>query len=154
MFNASTFNASTFNASTVAVSLAISMGLASAGGCVAMNIPSQRLYDVDDGGGILGSWGGKTIDGHALPAGSSGDQSVHQIVGDQHVSPRDTLGNHHAGGNAVGCGDSHGGKIFFDEEFDDEFAVPDVDPVPWPRFHPIPTRPVFSPAPISGHGPY
>ncbi|MGB7329583.1 MAG: hypothetical protein WBD31_32210 [Rubripirellula sp.] len=107
--------------------------LISQSGCLALNVPSERLHDPTDAGGILGHWKNETVGGHHSPSDfGSGD-----------TSPADYNGE---------CLD--GGSLDVDpfgSDFDSEFGAGGGEPkppeVPWPRFHPVPTRPVFgSPA--------
>ena len=90
-------------------------------GCVALNIPSERFQDPTDHGGLLGSWdssGHSHANGidHAAASMDSGMQCIGG--GSLDVDPFDT---------------SEG-----------EYAVkPEPPKVPWPRFHPVPTQPVF-----------
>jgi hypothetical protein len=102
-------------------------------GCIAMNIPSQRFHDPDDHGGLLGHWrtGGNACGLHHQP------------------------GHGHGGGPCL-----DGGPLEVDP-FDpnvDADGQPKPPEVPWPRFHPVPTRPVFAKplagAPVTGsvHG--
>ncbi|MCM2372019.1 hypothetical protein [Aporhodopirellula aestuarii] len=95
-------------------------------GCLALGIPSERLHDPADRGGLLGDWNSD------VPYGPTeiGQELVHEGV--VLVTPDDGL-------------------------FCSEVSPLDVSPktgcaikpkekapeVPWPRFHPVPTRPVF-----------
>ncbi|MCG8649990.1 MAG: hypothetical protein MI861_09155 [Pirellulales bacterium] len=103
------------------------MGLLSQAGCVALNIPSQRLHDAGDKGGLFGHWRDRSVGTH-----------FHQQV-------------HHPAETLVIQPNLDGGPL--------EVAPFECDPVqggngkpaevPWPKFHPVPTRPVFgSPAQI------
>lgn len=124
---------------SVAAAMLLALTLAS-GGCVAMNIPSHRLHDAADRGGMLGGWLGSGANGGCH------DGSV---------------------GYGGGCHDNTFVDQAFGDDLTDERLVPPApkpDPVPWPRYHPIPTRPAFSPMPgqssapisevVSGAGPY
>ncbi|MFK8111918.1 MAG: hypothetical protein AB8B91_06935 [Rubripirellula sp.] len=89
-------------------------------GCVALNIPSQRFQDAQDHGGVLGHWRNH---GHL-------------------ATPTGTGHNHHHDGEACSF---DGGPLEVDP-FDpslDASSNPKQPEVPWPRFHPVPTRPVF-----------
>lgn len=117
-------------------------------GCVALNIPSERLYDADDDGGWLGGW----------------NKPKRLGVSEGAVS-RFVAGGEHSGSIPFETGFTDSAPVFdepsfgqvaygnpdeacFGEEFDPESeAEPDV---PWPRFHPIPTRPVFGGPPVLG----
>ena len=87
-----------------------------------MNIPSQRHHDPADRGGIFGDF----------RDGSGGvDHGTESIDG-------------HPSGCA-GCGQC----VDFDVEDDrdsDGRRKEKPPEIPWPRYHPVPTRPVFGPA--------
>ncbi|MCC9643400.1 hypothetical protein LOC71_14035 [Rhodopirellula sp. JC740] len=115
------------------------------GGCVALGVPSERLHDPDDHGGFFGDWrrgrphsnaqhtqnlieDGAVIvptDGHGVLCESGGCESSQSFVAGSGVldgvSPMDL--------------DPITGERFVEQEKPPE--------VPWPRFHPVPTRPVF-----------
>jgi len=90
------------------------------GGCVAMNIPSVRYDDPDDRGGPFGPQ--KKTDPETIAMHMDGGQSW------------DASGP----ASCVDCVD--------DDSWDGAGAEHSEKPpeVPWPRFHPLPTRPVFS----------
>ena len=90
-------------------------------GCVALNVPSQRYHDPVDGGGIFGGWTSSS------PTVQSHQASIY-----------------HPGSDIIdeGC---LGGSLEVDP-FDSDSSTdgnPKPPEVPWPRFHPVPTRPVF-----------
>jgi hypothetical protein len=90
-------------------------------GCLALNIPSVRYDDPSDRGGLLGPH--RPTDPHAA----------------LHADP-------HAAMNAESCDPAAchaSGDGLGDESFEGEQPPPPPE-VPWPRFHPLPTRPVFS----------
>lgn len=94
-------------------------------GCVALNIPSQRFHDATDQGGLLGHW-----------RGSSG-----RPIADNRLIESGTASEFH--GSSGICVD--GGPLDVDP-FDPTLDVdgnPKQPEVPWPRYHPVPTRPVF-----------
>jgi len=98
-------------------------------GCVAMNIPSERRGDPTDGGGLFGSWDRKTSIPHTTHPREASE-------GWEMTAPpcEDAF-----------CQDPFGGPLEIDP-FDtsvDSQGTPKAPEVPWPRFHPIPTRPVF-----------
>lgn len=110
------------------VALAI---LASSTGCVALNVPSQRHHDPTDDGGLLGHW--KT-NRSTVTVGSADHAGALDLVQEAGV-PVDSNGLHLV--NDQHCGDALCSV--------DGFAPPPPkEPeVPWPRYHPLPTRPVF-----------
>lgn len=81
-------------------------------GCIALNIPSQRLHDPGDQGGIAGPWHVK--DGNA-------DLPHHDV----------SLDGETACNSVCHCASEDG----WSHETEPE--------IPWPRFHPVPTRPIF-----------
>lgn len=90
-------------------------------GCVALNIPSQRFHDATDQGGLLGHW-----------RGGGGGPVVQQDS---------TAGQFHDSGGI--CVD--GGQLEVDP-FDptlDVYGYPKQPEIPWPRFHPVPSRPIL-----------
>jgi hypothetical protein len=92
------------------------------GGCVAFNIPSVRFDDPRDRGGILGPH--RQTDPEEL-------EMMREMAASESCGP---------GGIGGGICASQ-----FDEEDIDGGEKPETPPeVPWPRFHPLPTRPVFS----------
>ena len=94
-------------------------------GCVALGIPSVRYHDPEDRGGLLGP---QRPANSAEVAGAPGEQVV--VAGSD--APASCLGCNDLGGEG-GC------------EGDEPEKPPEV---PWPRFHPLPTRPVFSSPPL------
>jgi hypothetical protein len=101
------------------ISLSVFLGmLLTQVGCVALNIPSQRFHDPADKGGLFGHWNSN----HGHNAHHSTSHEFHDSCGP--------------------CLD--GGPL----EEDPLEQVPAEPEVPWPRFHPVPTRPIFG----SSHG--
>ena len=88
-------------------------------GCVALNIPSQRHHDPGDQGGLFGSWGGD----HRSEACRDPLQGQDACV--------------EGGGSSCGAATCQSCDF---EGVDPEVKLPEI---PWPRFHPVPTRPVF-----------
>ncbi len=86
-----------------------------------MGIPSVRYLDPEDRGGLLGP---QRPASPAEVAEASGGQVI--VAGSD--APASCLGCNDLGGEG-GCED------------DEPEKPPEV---PWPRFHPLPTRPVFS----------
>ncbi len=133
-----------------------------------MNIPSQRFADPDDRGGILGHWSKERpaevmseFDAEQLHSANetgiifdeiSGGIPCNQRLKSQQLSGQTCCedGNCIDGGalSADPFGDydpttsDHGG---FGPKKPKTKPAPEI---PWPRYHPIPTRPVFgAPAP-------
>ncbi|WP_146458311.1 hypothetical protein [Rubripirellula tenax] len=102
-------------------------------GCVALNIPSERAHDPADAGGILGPW----------KKGGASTASQHTVF--------DEFTNDSYSGDPS-CSD--GGALGFDPFDPNAIEGGQTEPpeVPWPRFHPVPTRPVFGAMPTAdGH---
>ncbi len=117
-------------------------------GCVALNIPSERLHDPTDNGGILGPW----RKAHIKQAHHESAEVAVMHVGD------DRVGLAHSASVEIGAGvhghvsDAHctssfcetdclGGPLEEDPFGDEKKPAPPE--IPWPRFHPVPTRPIF-----------
>ncbi len=130
-----------------------SMCLLTQGGCVALNIPSQRFHDNHDRGGPLGHLKGdhtlrldgivgSAISGRRGKVTDPGhNDSGHHDPGHQNLGLQSP--GHHASCLCMQCGDH-------DEFSDPSVAGPSagkLPDVPWPRFHPVPTRPVFGAPP-------
>ncbi len=95
-------------------------------GCVALNIPSQRLHDPTDHGGMFGPWKRNARPGRLFKEIIVGPPAANDCV--------DV------------CGDDFYGVQDFDTEFPGH-AEPTPE-VPWPQYHPVPTRPVFGGAAV------
>jgi len=95
-------------------------------GCVALSIPSQRFHDPADRGGIFGDFRGGGQRQGTSGAGH-GRHAASEFCGDA---------------DCTACGSS----LYATEEelHDDERHHEKPPEVPWPRYHPVPTRPVFS----------
>lgn len=107
-------------------------------GCVALNIPSHRFHDPTDHGGLLGHW---RTGGHGDPIGSGTTHSGGSIDNSIHTPHAIHADPCHQ--TAGFCLD--GGPLEADP-FDptlDANGNPRKPEVPWPRFHPVPSRPVF-----------
>lgn len=104
-------------------------------GCVALNLPSERYNDPTDHGGIFGGWETGVVD-PAATAANHHSANHHSVNGIDHVAAKIE--------SSVDC---IGGESLDVDPFDTangEYAKPPEPPeVPWPRFHPVPTRPVF-----------
>jgi hypothetical protein len=116
--------------------LGLTVCLASTGsGCVALNLPSDRYHDPADHGGIFGPWKSGVVDPAATEAfvhGSSG----HRPSGIEHAAATLESGVDCIGGDSLEADP-------FDTNAGEFAKPPDPPEVPWPRFHPVPTRPVF-----------
>ena len=108
-------------------SSALLVALSLSSGCVAIGVPSQRFQDPDDHGGLLGDWRhGKS--GHA--------------AGLEHASAVE---------GCLACDSEPLPPMELDENgipySESKSQAPEV---PWPRFHPVPTRPVYgAPRPVN-----
>lgn len=120
--------------------------LASAGGCVALNIPSERTADPADGGGVFGDW--RHL--RAQPSATTPHPLFSAAERDRFL-PSHAVGHCDDPGHCDGhCGAPiaaplDGGPLGIDP-FDTTVELdgaPKTPEVPWPRFHPLPTRPVF-----------
>ncbi|TWU22180.1 hypothetical protein Pla52o_32350 [Novipirellula galeiformis] len=120
----------------------LGLGLISiSGGCVALNIPSERIADPEDGGGVLGDWKknrskrAATTLHHAF-SGVEGEGGIHsQAIHSQAMDQCDVPSEQYIDGGALGV-DPFDTSV----EQDGSLKAPEI---PWPRFHPMPTRPVF-----------
>lgn len=90
-------------------------------GCMALSIPSVRYHDPEDRGGLLG------------PQRPANPVEVADVSGEQVFMEG---GGERA--TCLGCGDEG-----CDGECDGSESEKPPE-VPWPRFHPLPTRPVFT----------
>ena len=116
------------------VAFAMATCLVVTSGCVALSIPSKRFHDPADHGGLFGDYrkGGSV--------GVPDNLADH----DGHFHDGDVVEGH--------CTESYSASGYSenDDEFDeDEFGTgchghQKAPEVPWPRYHPVPTRPVFS----------
>ena len=98
--------------------LALVLLVTSQVGCIALSIPSERQFDPADHGGLFGDWDQDT-------------ETTGQCCDHPHRSFDD-----------LAC---DGGPLESDP-LDASLKIkgkPKKDEVPWPRFHPVPTRPVF-----------
>ncbi|GAA4463808.1 hypothetical protein [Novipirellula rosea] len=150
------------SASTKTLFLVLGLGLISIqAGCVALNIPSERLADPEDGGGVLGDWKHNRskriatklhhafsdpvgIESTAVFAGSGAFDPDCAPGVPGHAEPLDAAGYPIDPRFPVDQG-FDGGALAVDPfdssvEQDGSIKAPEI---PWPRFHPMPTRPVF-----------
>ncbi|TWT79915.1 hypothetical protein CA13_13250 [Planctomycetes bacterium CA13] len=113
------------------------------GGCVALNIPSERIADPTDGGGMFGDWN----KGQHRGAANQGPRPTTFADGSEIAFDCDDLGCKSDGegmNREFGCGPLEVDP--FDDSVDQSGVVKPPE-IPWPRFHPVPTRPVFGPRP-------
>ncbi|MDA8743133.1 hypothetical protein N9N28_00745 [Rubripirellula amarantea] len=98
-----------------------------------MNIPSQRFHDADDHGGILGAWKTGPID--LANAETMADLRSPSSNGIEHAA----AGVEHASSCVSG------GALDVDpfDQSAGEHRPPAEPEVPWPRYHPVPTRPLY-----------
>lgn len=121
---------------STSVILAI-MFLAFQPGCIALNLPSERHHDPSDAGGILGGWKNGSVGlGHRVTAAFNDASDLGDGI---HAGDFDSSGE--------ACID--GGPLGHDPSMDGSAGGGDTKPpeIPWPRYHPVPTRPIFGPAP-------
>lgn len=118
-------------------SICLLLGLSLVGhvGCVALNIPSARLHDPSDGGGVLGHWKRGSAGHQTAGAFDPGLAGPPLVSGDVRMPME--------GPSMAACID--GGPLGFDPMDPALDANGQTKPpeIPWPRFHPVPTRPVF-----------
>jgi hypothetical protein len=95
-----------------------------ASGCIAPNLPSYRYHDPHDRGGLLGDYR-SGASSHGLPCAAETSDCI--------------AGPHHG----RGCSD---------DDFDGDHGAAKPPEIPWPRYHPVPTRPVFSPPALAPNG--
>ncbi|WP_168566869.1 hypothetical protein [Crateriforma spongiae] len=123
----------------------VGVGLLSCSGCVALNIPSERHLDPHDDGGVFGGWNQPKRLGVPIDTPVPGDPAV--IASEGSIAAAGCGPAGHCGG----IGHPVGGPGSFE---DDCFGAPigmhgdgdvpvEQPKVPWPKFHPVPTRPVF-----------
>lgn len=107
-------------------------------GCVALNIPSQRHHDPSDAGGILGNWKNGSVGlGHRVTAAFNDASDLGSGI---------NADDFNSSGEA--CID--GGPLGYDPSMDDGSlgrGGSKAPEIPWPRYHPVPTRPIFGPTP-------
>jgi hypothetical protein len=103
-------------------SIVLLLGLICQGGCVALNLPSERIADPSDKGGLFGHW--------------RGTARHHSTTSNRDFAMRSE-------GSCVDSDCWDGGPLGEDSCETCEDAEPAAPEVPWPRFLPVPTRPVF-----------
>ncbi|EMI55945.1 hypothetical protein [Rhodopirellula sallentina] len=99
-------------------------------GCLALGIPSERLHDPADRGGLLGDWNSDV---------SYGPDQITQDLVEQGVVLATTDDGLFCEGPSPLDVNPKTGCLSPPKE-----KTPEV---PWPRFHPVPTRPVFGTTP-------
>lgn len=120
--------------------------LASTSGCVALGVPSKRMHDPDDHGGLLGDWRRGRPHTAAQHTQSLIEDGAVIVPTDGHGVMCASTGPMHQGDiGQVGSGVIDGVMpLDLDPVTGGVHAEPEKPPeVPWPRFHPVPTRPVF-----------
>lgn len=106
-------------------------------GCLALGVPSKRLHDPVDQGGILGDW-------KANPARTPATMTAELVAEGGVVVP--AYEGCQANSAAIpGSLDLPAGMSAMElETHCGAHSKADKPPeVPWPRYHPVPTRPVF-----------
>lgn len=106
-------------------------------GCLALGVPSQRLHDPIDQGGLLGDW-------KANPSRTIAATTSELIAEGGVVVPTNAACASHPKPD-MGLLDLPPGASALDLATTGHFAPrPEKPPeVPWPKYHPVPTRPVF-----------
>lgn len=140
--------------------LTLSVAVCAQIGCVALNIPSHRFSDPDDHGGVLGHW-----------SKTDGVENDEAFVSVKSTEPSGLIYSELGGGTPCNrridatapCSCGHcdyeesgqtlcldGGPLqsdpFGEYECASDTGKKAESDVPWPRFHPVPTRPVFGPS--------
>ncbi|MEE2938418.1 MAG: hypothetical protein VYA84_20715 [Planctomycetota bacterium] len=114
-------------------------------GCVALNIPSQRWHNPEDPGGLFGHHrGGSDHQTGVQELLLTKDSTVMEISEGPYeelpVSPG-FFGESEFRGSGGCCAECE--TNCFDPLAETEAATP--PDIPWPKFHPVPTRPVYGP---------
>jgi len=120
-------------------------------GCVALNIPSHRAHDPEDRGGLLGHWKDAKhrqpdwvnkfpgMDPAAVEraAAEATMMQTPRMEAPLTESPHD-LSQFHGGG--CFCSDCEAGQY---DPMASTQASAEESEIPWPKFHPVPTRPIY-----------
>lgn len=120
---------------STALASMIAMCLLAMSGCVALSIPSKRFHDPQDNGGLFGDF--RRGDSSQVPG---------QAVDDIHFADDPA----HASQCTESCCLGDPRNTISHDEFDDDVDFGSsghhrkAPEVPWPRYHPVPTRPVFT----------
>ena len=106
-------------------------------GCLALGVPSQRLHDPIDQGGLFGDW--KVNPSRTVAATTAELVSEGGVVVPAHADRGSCVADD------LGLLDLPPGASALDLATTGHFAPrPEKPPeVPWPKYHPVPTRPVF-----------
>lgn len=126
--------------------------LLSQAGCVAFNIPSERHFDPRDGGGLLGDWKKPVHPGRLIGHWISDTPNLPGHAPGVEIVPETGLSHHHgetfvdpghlSHPSPANCfGDDLSGQMI---DSAGGTSPPPPPEVPWPRYHGVPTRPVFS----------
>ncbi|MEM6776504.1 MAG: hypothetical protein AAF670_02535 [Planctomycetota bacterium] len=107
-------------------------------GCVALGLPSERYHDPSDHGGLLGDW--RSADG-VVPAAMPAPLAEEFIEEGAVLVPNE---NHAPCGSCLSDDASYCFPMDLDPVTGAAASKPPAAPeVPWPRYHPVPTRPVL-----------
>ena len=121
-------------------------------GCVALNIPSERHFDPRDGGGLFGEWKKPGYPGRVLqrllsdsPAGLPETHLSEMSVGSgAEFCAADDAAFVVDGGVSQPVTHCFGDDMSSSMMDSANAGAPVQEPeVPWPRYHSVPTRPVF-----------
>lgn len=120
---------------SIAVASIVAAYILATTGCIALGIPSKRFHDPQDRGGLLGDF----RVGGSLPTPVNAGDGDHFIDNSGHPAP--CVEGY--------CVDACESETPYDN-FDDGAGIRSIGrhqklpDVPWPRYHPVPTRPVFT----------
>lgn len=117
-------------------------------GCVAMNIPSQRLHDPDDQGGLFGHWKHAKYRQPDLVNSVPGMDPI-AVERAADIANQTTFPAEAYVGDVDGtCLDSGCAGCSECDMYDPLATAekkPEAPEIPWPKFHPVPTRPIYAP---------
>lgn len=111
-------------------------------GCLALGLPSERFDDPRDRGGLFGEWRSKP----AASATAANSTAASAAMTAELIAQGVVVTPSHGCGMGTGVLDGGGDIMDIDPLSECGGPTPEKIPeVPWPRYHPLPTRPVFGP---------